>query len=528
MPIFTLEAQEGRLFSPLAFTKTFAMAAAALLSVTLVPALMVIFVRGRIVPEHRNPINRFLIWIYRPVIKGVLRAKTLVIVLALAVLAVSVWPARQLGTEFMPNLNEGTLLYMPTTLPGISVTKAAELLQTQDRIIRSFPEVASVYGKAGRAATATDPAPTEMFETVVNLKPKEEWRPGVTIDGLIAEMDKALQFPGVSNAWTMPIKARIDMLSTGIRTPVGVKVIGTDLAEIDKLAKQIEQVLKAVPGTSSAYAERGIGGYYLDMTPDRDGAGALRHHGPGRAGHRSRRRSAARRVTTTVEGRQRFTVNMRYPRDLRDNPQAIASDVLVPMPAGGAVPLGEVAKVAPARGPTTIRTENGQLAAYIYVDIRDRDLGGYVADAQRAVQASIQFPPGYYVMWSGQYEYLERATARLKIVVPVTLLIIFLLLYLNFRSITETLIVMLSLPFALVGGLWLMWWLGFNLSVAVAVGFIALAGVAAETGVVMLIYLNQALAEIRAAARRRGPAADARRSLRRHHGRRGRARAARR
>jgi Cu(I)/Ag(I) efflux system membrane protein CusA/SilA len=497
MPIFTLESQEGRLFSPLAFTKTFSMAAAALLSITLVPALMVVFVRGRIVPERSNPINRFLIWVYRPVIKGVMRAKTLVILLAFGVLAVSIWPARQLGTEFMPNLNEGTLLYMPTTLPGISVTKSAELMQTQDRIIRSFPEVASVYGKAGRASTSTDPAPTEMFETVINLKPKQEWRPGVTLDGLTAEMDKALQFPGVSNAWTMPIKARIDMLSTGIRTPVGVKVIGTDLVEIDRLAKQVEQVLRAVPGTSSAYAERGIGGYYLEVTPDRS---ALSRYGIMVQDVQDTIGTAlgGQTVTTTVEGRQRFTVNMRYPRDLRDNPKKIASDVLVPMPAGGAVPLGEVATVQLARGPTTIRTENAQLASYIYVDIRDRDLGGYVADAQRAVQASIQFPPGYFVMWSGQYEYLERAMARLKIVVPVTLLIIFLLLYLNFRSITETMIVMLSLPFALVGGLWLMWWLGFNLSVAVAVGFIALAGVAAETGVVMLIYLNQALAEVSA------------------------------
>ncbi len=496
MPIFTLESQEGRLFSPLAFTKTFSMAAAALLSVTLVPALMVICVRGRMVPEHRNPINRFLIWIYRPVIKAVMRAKMLVILVALTIVAITIWPARQLGTEFMPSLNEGTLLYMPTTLPSISVTKAGELMQTQDKIIRSFPEVASVYGKAGRAETATDPAPSEMFETVVNLKPKEQWRSGVTIDSLVSEMDKALQFPGVSNAWTMPIKARIDMLSTGIRTPVGVKVIGTDLVEMDKLAKQIEQVLKAVPGTSSAYAERGIGGYYLDVTPDRE---ALARYGIMVQDVQDVIATAlgGQTVTTTVEGRQRFSVNMRYPRDLRDNPQAIANDVLVPMPGGGAVPLREVAKVALARGPTSIRTENGQLATYIYVDIRDRDLGGYVADAQRAVSASIQFPLGYYVIWSGQYEYLERATARLKIVVPVTLLIIFLLLYLNFRSITETMIVMLSLPFALVGGFWLMWWLGFNLSVAVAVGFIALAGVAAETGVVMLIYLNQALAEIR-------------------------------
>jgi len=505
MPIFTLESQEGRLFSPLAFTKTFSMAAAALLSVTLVPALMVVCVRGRIVPEHKNPINLFLIWIYRPVIAGVMRAKVLVILASLAILAVTIWPARQLGTEFMPSLNEGTLLYMPTTLPGISVTKAAELLQTQDRIIRSFPEVASVYGKAGRASTATDPAPSEMFETIINLKPKAEWRPGVTTESLTAEMDRALQFPGVSNAWTMPIKARIDMLSTGIRTPVGVKVIGTDLVEIDGLAKQIEQVLKAVPGTSSAYAERALGGYYLDVAPDR---AALARYGIMIQDVQDVIATAlgGQTVTTTVEGRERFSVNMRYPRDLRSDPQAIASDVLVPLPNGGAVPLGEVAKIAPSRGPTSIRTENGQLAVYIYVDIRDRDLGGYVADAQAAVKASIQFPAGSYVVWSGQYEYLERAAARLKIVVPVTLAIIFLLLYLNFRSLADTMIVMLSLPFALVGGIWLMWWLGFNLSVAVVVGFIALAGVAAETGVVMLIYLNHALAQIKARCEAEGRA----------------------
>ena len=497
MPIFTLESQEGRLFSPLAFTKTFAMAAAAILSVTLVPALMIVFVRGKIIPEHKNPINRFLIWIYRPVIKAVMRAKTLVILLAVVVLGVTIWPARQFGTEFMPNLNEGTLLYMPTTLPGISVTKSGELLQTEDRIIRSFPEVASVYGKAGRAETATDPAPSEMVETVINLKPKEEWRKGVTLDSLTAEMDRALQFPGVSNAWTQPIKARIDMLSTGIRTPVGVKVIGMDLNEIDTLARQIEKVLKAVPGTSSAYAERGIGGYYLDVVPDRE---ALARYGIMVQDVQDVVATAmgGQTVTTTVEGRQRFSVNMRYPRDLRSDPETISHNVLVQMPGGGAVPLGEVAKVSLSRGPTTIRTENGQLASYIYVDIRDRDLGGYIEDAKKAVQASITFPPGAYVVWSGQYEYLERATARLKLVVPITLSIIFLLLYLNFRSLTETLIVMLSLPFALVGGLWLMWWLGFNLSVAVVVGFIALAGVAAETGVVMLIYLNQAYAEVQA------------------------------
>jgi Cu(I)/Ag(I) efflux system membrane protein CusA/SilA len=497
LPIFTMEAQEGRLFSPLAFTKTFAMAAAAILSVTLVPALMVLFVRGRIVPEHKNPINRFLIWAYRPLIRIVLKAKTLTIILALVVLAASVWPARQLGTEFMPSLNEGTLMYMPTTLPGISVTKMAELLQTQNKIIRTFPEVASVYGKAGRAETATDPAPTEMVETVVNLRPKEQWRAGLTVDGLIAELDKALQFPGVSNAWTMPIKARTDMLATGIRTPVGIKVLGTDLAELEKLARQIEGVVKTVPGTSSVYAERVIGGYYLDVVPDRE---ALARYGLMVSDVQDVVSSAlgGETITTTVEGRERYGVNLRYPRDLRSDPQSIAREVLVAMPSGGTVPLGEVAAIKLTRGPTTIRTENGQLAVYIFVDIRDRDLGGYVADAKAAVAANVQFPPGAYAVWSGQFEYLERAEAKLKIVVPVTLLIIFLLLYLNFRRLTETLIVMLSLPFSLVGGLWLMWWLGFNFSVAVAVGFIALAGVAAETGVIMLIYLDHAMKELHA------------------------------
>ena len=497
LPIFSLEAQEGRLFKPLAYTKTFSMAAAALLSVTLVPALMIVFVRGRIIPEQKNPLNRFLIWLYRPIIKAVLSAKTLTILLALAVVAVTVWPASQIGSEFMPTLNEGTLFYMPTTLPGISVTKAADLLQMQDRIIKSFPEVELVFGKAGRASTATDPAPTEMYETVINLKPKDKWRPGMTVDSLIAEMDRALQFPGVSNAWTMPIKARIDMLSTGIRTPVGVKVFGTDLGEMEKVARQIEQVLKTVPGTSSAYAERVIGGYYLNIAANRD---ALARYGlmEGDVQETVATALGGQAITTTVEGRERYTVNVRYPRDLRSDPRSIASDTLIALPNGGTVPLGEVASVTLGRGPTTIRTENGQLAAYIFVDIRDRDLGGYVADAQKAVAASVQLPPGYYVTWSGQFEYLQRAEARLRIVVPVTLLIIFLLLYLNFRRLTETLIVMLSLPFSVVGGVWLLWWLGFNFSVAVAVGFIALAGVAAETGVVMLIYLDHALREVKA------------------------------
>ena len=494
LPIFALEDQEGRLFKPLAYTKTFSMAAAALLSVTLVPALMILFIKGKIMAEEKNPLNRLLIALYRPVIKGVLKFKGLTIALALVVLAASVIPAKRLGTEFMPTLNEGTLFYMPTTLPGLSVTKAAELLQTQNRIIKSFPEVESVWGKAGRALTATDPAPTEMFETIINLKPEKDWRPGMTVEKLTAEMDKALQFPGVSNAWTMPIKARIDMLATGIRTPVGVKVMGRDLTEIERLAHEIEAVIKTVPGTSSAYAERIMGGYYLNISPRRDDIARLGLSMADVQGVVSMA-LGAEPVTTTVEGRERYTVSLRYPRDMRSDPEIMAREVLVPLSNGGAVPLGDVADIAREQGPATIRTEDGQLAAYIFVDLQGRDLGGYVRDAQKAVAEKVKFPAGYYALWSGQFEYLERAQARMMLVVPATLLIIFLLLYMNFRNMTETLIVMLSLPFALVGGLWFMDFMGFNLSVASAVGFIALAGVAAETGVVMLIYLDQAMKE---------------------------------
>ncbi|MBL8528871.1 MAG: efflux RND transporter permease subunit, partial [Burkholderiales bacterium] len=503
LPVFALEAQEGRLFKPLAYTKTFAMAGAALLSVTLVPALMVLCVRGRIVPEARNPLNRFLIWSYRPVIQVVLRAKILTIVAAAVVLALSWIPASRIGTEFMPTLNEGTLFYMPTTLPGLSVTKAAELLQVQNRIIKSFPEVASVYGKAGRAETATDPAPLEMFETVINLKPESEWRPGMTIDALIAEMDAALQFPGVANSWTMPIKARIDMLSTGIRTPIGIKVFGTDLAQMERLAKEIESVVKQVPGTTSAYAERITGGSYLNIEPDR---AVLARYGltVGQLQDVIATALGGEVVTTTVEGRERFGVSVRYPRDLRSDPQAIAGQVLVPTGDGAMIPLGQVARVSLARGPPAIRTENALLSAYIFVDIRGRDIGGYVAEARRAVQENVRFPPGYYATWSGQFEYLERARQRMQIVVPLTLGIIVLLLYVNFGRLAETLIVMLSLPFALVGGLWFMYLLGYNASVAVAIGFIALAGVAAETGVVMIIYLDRALAKIRAQRQSQG------------------------
>ncbi len=497
LPVFSLEGQEGRMFKPLAFTKTFAMAGGALLSVTLVPVLMLAFVRGRIIPEGRNPINRALIWLYRPLIRGVLRVPLLLILLAAAALAATIWPARQLGSEFMPELNEGTLLYMPVTPPGLSVTKAAELLQIQDRIIKGFPEVASVFGKAGRAATATDPAPTEMTETVINLKPESEWRAGMTLPKLKAEMDDALRLPGVSNAWTQPIRARIDMLSTGIRTPVGVKVFGPDLGQLATLAAQVEQVVRNVPGTTSAFAERLAGGHYLEVAPDRD---AIARYGLSIGDVQDVVGTAlgGETVTTTVEGRERYGVIVRYPRDLRDDPRAIADQVLVSTPGGAMVPLGQVARISLTGGPPSIRTENAQLAAYVYVDMQGRDMGGYVAEAARAVREQVALPQGYRVEWSGQFENLEHAKARLKLVVPATLVLIFLLLYLNFGRLSETLIVMLSVPFALVGGVWLMWWLDYNLSVAVVVGFLALAGVAAETGVIMLIYLDHALAAVTA------------------------------
>ena len=503
LPVFSLEGQEGRMFSPLAYTKTFSMAGAAILSVTLVPVLMLLFIRGKIMPEAKNPVNRVLIWVYRPIIAAVMRWKKLTIVLAVIVLAISVYPASRLGSEFMPTLNEGTLLYMPASLPGMSITKAAELMQTQDKIIKSFPEVESVFGKAGRANTATDPAPTEMFETVINLKPQTEWRPGMTTDKLISEMDKALQFPGVANAWTMPIKARTDMLSTGIRTPIGIKVFGKDLGEMEKLAKEIEAVVKTVPGTTSAFAERITGGFYLNIEPDRE---QLARYGLSVGELQDVIGSAlgGEMVTTTVEGRERFGVTVRYPRELRSDPQQIAREVLVPTMGGAMVPLGQLAKVVVAKGTPGIRTENALLSAYIFVDIRDRDIGGYVADAKKAVAEQIKFPAGYYVTWSGQFEFMERAIEKMKVVIPITLLTIFLLLYLNFRRLTETLIVMLSVPFALVGGVWLMWLLDYNLSVAVAVGFIALAGVAAETGVVMLIYLDHAWEAVKATCRESG------------------------
>ena len=510
LPVFTLEAQEGRLFAPLAYTKTFAMLGGALLAVTLLPMLMVYLIRGRILPEDRNPLNRWLIAAYRPVIDVVLRHRLLTIALAAAVAAATLWPASRLGTEFMPTLNEGTLFYMPTGLPGMSVNQASVILQKQNQILKSFPEVASVIGKAGRANSATDPAPIEMFETVINLKPESEWRPGMTVDRLIAEMDKAMQFPGIANSWTMPIRARIDMLSTGIRTPIGIKVFGSSLEEMERVAREIETVVRNVPGTTSAYAERLTGGLYLDIEPDR---AQLARYGltVGELMDTVAMALGGETLTTTVEGRNRFGVIVRYPREARSDPQRIEREVLVPAmgemgrpPA--MVPLGQVARVKITTGAPVIRTENALLSAYIYVDIRDRDIGGYVREAQQAVRDNVKFPPGMYVTWSGQFEYLERAVDKLKIVVPLTLLIIFVLLYLSLKRGAETLIVMLSVPFALVGGVWYLWALDYNMSVAVAVGFIALAGVAAETGVVMLVYIQNAWRDTAERCRREGRA----------------------
>ncbi|MFO1375489.1 MAG: CusA/CzcA family heavy metal efflux RND transporter [Steroidobacteraceae bacterium] len=509
LPVFTLEAQEGRLFRPLAYTKTFAMAGAALLSVTLVPVLMLLFIRGPVPDERRNPIVRVLIRAYRPVIDTVLRHRAATIGAAALVLAATIWPALRLGTEFMPALDEGALLFMPTTLPNVSVTRAAEILQQQDRILKSFPEVESVFGKAGRASTATDPAPLEMSETIVNLKPRSEWRRGMTTEKLVAGMDAAVALPGVSNAWTMPIRARIDMLSTGIRTPVGIKVFGSDLGTMETLAREIEQVVREVPGTGSAYAERLTGGYYLDVVPD---TAALGRYGlnPGDVQETVATALGGETVTRTVEGRERYAVVVRYPRELRSSPEAIARTVLVPAMDGAMVPLGQLARIGITQGPPAIRTENGLLSTYVYVDVRGRDIGSYVRDAQRAVRERVRMPPGSYIAWSGQFEYLQRAIERLKIVVPLTGALILLLLYLNFGRLGETLIVMLSVPFALVGGVWLVYLLDYDLSVAVAVGFIALAGVAAETGVVMLVYLDSAWRRVRAecTAENRAPGAD--------------------
>jgi Cu(I)/Ag(I) efflux system membrane protein CusA/SilA len=511
LPVFTLEGQEGRLFKPLAFTKTFAMAAASMLSLTLVPVTMGLFVRGTLYRERANPVNRLLIWLYRPVINLVLRFRGPVIWAALASLVLTWIPWQRIGSEFMPPLNEGTILFMPTTLPGVSVARAREILRSQDQVLKAFPEVEHVWGKAGRAATATDPAGLDMFETTISLKPEAEWRPGMTYEGLVAAMDSAVRLPGITNAWTMPIKGRIDMLATGIRTPVGIKVFGPDLAELERLGKAIEQAVQGVPGTRSAFAERAVSGYYLDIDIDR--AAAARHGlNVGDVQTVIATAVGGMTITQTVEGRERYGVRIRYPQELRDSPERLAS-VLVPVAhgavagGGGAgmaraaatsaaraayVPLGEVATIRQVAGPMVVRTEDALPTAWVYVDVAGRDIGSYVADAKAMVAEMVPLPVGYHIVWSGQYEYMQRAAARLTLVIPATLAIIFVLLYLNFGSVGESLIVMLSLPFALVGGIWLTWLLGYNWSVAVAIGFIALAGVAAETGVVMLIYLENA------------------------------------
>jgi Cu(I)/Ag(I) efflux system membrane protein CusA/SilA len=489
LPIFTLHGQEGRLFKPLAFTKTYSMAAAALLSITIIPVLMGYFVRGKILPEHKNPINRFLIAVYRPIINFVLKYKWITIITA-AVILVATWiPLKRLGSEFMPELNEGDLLYMPTTDPGISITKARELLQQTDKIIKSFPEVKSVFGKAGRAETATDPAPLSMFETVITLKPKSEWPKGMTINKLKRKMDDAIHFPGLTNAWTMPIKTRIDMLSTGIKTPVGIKISGPDLGMLSKLGQEIAAVVRNVPGTQSAFADKTTGGHYLDFKVKREEAA---RYGLTVGDVQDVIKSAigGMQVTQTVEGRERYTVNVRYSRELRDNLTSLRR-VLIPTPSGAQVPLGYVADLQFRKGAPVIKSENARYTSWIYVDIRNTDIGSYVQKAQKAVNASINLPEGYTIAWSGQYEYMQRAKERLKVVIPITLLIIFLLLYFNFKNIQESMMVILTLPFALVGSIWYLYFLGYDLSVAVGVGAIALAGVTAEIGVIMLAYLDQ-------------------------------------
>ena len=495
MPVFTLEAQEGRLFKPLAFTKTYAMAAAALLSVTLVPVLVGYWVRGRILPEDRNPISRFLTWTYRPILNSALRFRALVLGLAVLLLAITAVPFARLGSEFMPTLWEGDLLYMPTTLPGISITKAGELLQQTDRIIRTFPEVEQVFGKIGRAETATDPAPLSMIETTIMLKPRSEWRPGMTPDKLTAELNAAIQVPGLTNAWTMPIKTRLDMLSTGIKTPVGIKIAGPDLAVLERLGKEIEAVVRDLPGTVGAYAERVMGGNYLDFKVDRD---AIARYGLTVRDVQEVIQTAigGMNITTTVEGLERYPVNLRYSRELRDDLPALR-DVLVTAPSGAHIPLGRLVSMEYVVGPPSIKSEGAKPNAWVYVDIHDVDVGGYVDAARDAVAERIVLPAGYTISWSGQYEYMQRAERRLALVIPATLLLIAAIIYISRKSVAETLLVLLGAPFALTGAIWLLYALDYNLSIAVWVGVIALAGLYAETATVLLLYLNVSVQDYR-------------------------------
>jgi Cu(I)/Ag(I) efflux system membrane protein CusA/SilA len=493
IPVFTLEAQEGRLFSPLAYTKTYAMAVAAGLAVTLIPVLMGYLIRGRIPEENRNPLNRFLIAIYRPALNAVLRFPMLTLVAAVVIAVATLWPASQLGGEFMPPLDEGDLLYMPSALPGISAGKVAELLQQTDRLIKTVPEVASVFAKAGRAETATDPAPLEMFETTIQFKPREEWRAGMTPDKLVEELDRIVKVPGLSNIWVPPIRNRIDMLATGIKSPVGVKVAGTKLEEVDRIAAEIERVVKQVPGVTSAFAERLTGGRYIDVQIDRATAG---RYGLNVSDVQSVVSAAigGDNIGETIEGLQRFPINVRYPREIRDSVEMIR-DLPVLTERGAQIRLRDVAAIRITDGPPMLKSENARLSGWVYVDLHGRDLSSAVRDMQRAVAREVKLPPGYSIAWSGQFEFLERATQKLKIVVPATLMIIFVLLYLIFRRFADALLIMATLPFALVGGFWLMYLLGYNMSIASAVGFIALGGVASEIGVVMLVYVNQAITD---------------------------------
>lgn len=490
MPVFTLEEQEGRLFKPLAWTKNLAIAMSAVLAITLIPALLAFLVRGRIFSEQRHPVSRLLQQLYAPVLRLALRHRIAVIIMAIG-LTVTVFPAFQrMGTEFMPPLYEGTILYMPTTLPGISVTEASRLLQQMDRELKKFPEVEQVFGKAGRADTSTDPAPFSMIETVIELKPKEQWRPGVTYESLIDEMDQALQFPGVTNAWTMPIKARTDMLTTGVRTPVGIKIFGPDLSQIEKIGKHLEMVLQEVPGTKSVYAERVSGGYFLDFDIHRD---EIARYGLTvmDVGRIIESAIGGENIDMTIEGRERYPINVRYLRELRDDPEKLRR-VLVTTPTGAQVPIAQLATLRFLQGPPMIRDEDGMLAGYVFVDMRGRDVGSYVDELKRVVEEKVELPTGYTIAWSGQYEFMQRVRERLMIFVPLTIAIIFVLFYFTFRSVAKTLMVMLGVPLSLVGGLWYMVWLGYNMSIAVWVGIIALAGVAAETSAVMLAYLDEA------------------------------------
>jgi len=490
IPVFTLEDQEGRLFRPLAFTKTYSMAAAAILSITMVPVLMGFWIRSKILPEDHNPINRFLIRIYTPVVDFVLRFNKWIIVAALLIMGVTFFPFSKIGSEFMPPLYEGDLLYMPTTLPGMSITKARELLQQTDKIIRQFPEVHHVFGKVGRAETATDPAGLDMLETTIMLKPESDWRPGMTVQKLIDEMDRAIQFPGVTNAWTMPIKTRTDMLSTGIKTPVGIKISGPDLNVLENIGKEVESIMRTVPGTLSAFAERAVGGNYLDFDIDRKEA-ARYGLTVGDVQNVIQTAMGGMSITNTVEGLERYPVNLRYSRELRDNIEALRR-VLVPTPTGIQIPIGQLATISTRKGPMVIRSEDTRPNAWVYVDIKDIDVGTYVQSAQKIVSEKIKLPAGYNIVWSGEYEYMQRAQQRLMLVIPLTLFIIFVIIYLNTRSLTKVAIVFLAVPFSLVGTFWFLYFLGYNLSIAVWVGIIALAGLDAETGVVMLLYLDQA------------------------------------